>query len=79
MPENVTVVHLPAYSPELNPVENLWQNLRSHYRANQSYANYDALRYAAIDAWQKSVLDADLIKSVCRENMSSAIIKHNWY
>ena len=24
IPENVTIVELPAYSPELNPVENLW-------------------------------------------------------
>ena len=24
VPENITIIHLPAYSPELNPVENLW-------------------------------------------------------
>jgi transposase len=27
----VTLVHLPPKSPELNPVENLWHYLRSHY------------------------------------------------
>ena len=31
IPENVTIVALPPYSPELNPVENLWHYLRSHY------------------------------------------------
>ena len=66
VPENVTVIPLPAYSPELNPVENMWHYLRSHYWANRSYANYDDLRYAAIDAWQSAALDPEIIKSVCR-------------
>jgi len=66
VPENVTLIPLPPYSPEPNPIENLWHYLRSHYWSNRSYVDYDELRLAAIDAWQKSVLDADLIKSVCR-------------
>ena len=65
VPENVTIVPLPPYSPELNPVENLWHYLRSHYWANRVYADYDALRHAAVDAWQKAVLNKKLIKSVC--------------
>ena len=66
VPENVTIVSLPAYCPELNPVENMWHYLRSHYWANRSYANYDDLRHAAIDAWQNAALDPEIIKSVCR-------------
>ena len=66
VPPNVTVIALPAYSPELNPVENLWHYCRSHYWSNRTYADYDALRLAAIDAWQKAALDPTLIKSVCR-------------
>ena len=31
MPANVSVLRLPPYSPELNPIENLWHYLRSHY------------------------------------------------
>jgi transposase len=64
-PANVTIVPLPPYSPELNPVENLWHYLRSHYWSNRIYADYDALRVAAIDAWQKAALDKELVKSVC--------------
>ncbi len=30
VPENVTLLPLPPYSPELNPVENLWQYLRQN-------------------------------------------------
>ena len=66
VPENVTIITLPAYSPELNPVENLWHYFRSHYWSNRAYADYDDLRCAAIDAWQKAALDSETIKSVCR-------------
>lgn len=65
VPACVTLIHLPPRSPELNPVENLWHYLRSHHWSNRSYANYDALRLAACDAWQCSCLNAELIKSVC--------------
>jgi len=65
IPENMTIVPLPPYSPELNPVENLWHYLRSHYWANRIYADYDALRLAAVDAWQKAALDKEIVKSVC--------------
>ncbi len=65
IPANVTIVPLPPYSPELNPVENLWHYLRSHYWANRIYADYDALRIAAVDAWQQAALNKKLIKSVC--------------
>jgi len=65
IPENVTIVPLPPYSPELNPVENLWHYLRSHYWANRTYVDYDALRLAAVDAWQRAALDKEIVKSVC--------------
>jgi transposase len=65
VPANVTIIELPAYSPELNPVENLWQYLRSHYWANRSYKNYDALREAACDSWQAVCLDEKLIQNIC--------------
>ena len=30
VPENVRLVFLPPYSPELNPVERFWQDLKDH-------------------------------------------------
>jgi len=66
LPDNITIIPLPAYSPELNPVENLWHYCRSHYWSNRPYADYDDLRCAAIEAWHKAALDPELIKSVCR-------------
>lgn len=65
LPANVTILPLPPYSPELNPIENLWHYLRSHHWSNREYADYDALREAACDAWQTTCLDAELVRSVC--------------
>lgn len=66
VPANVSLVQLPPYSPELNPIENLWHYLRSHYWSNRKYADYEALETAAINAWQKACLTAETIQSICR-------------
>jgi hypothetical protein len=65
LPENITLVQLPPYSPELNPIENLWHYLKSHYWSNRVYAGYEALEEAAVSAWQTAVLDPELMKTVC--------------
>jgi transposase len=64
VPDNVTCLLLPPYSPELNPVENLWHYLRSHHLSNRAYADYDHLLDAGTEAWRR--LTPDVIKSVCR-------------
>jgi transposase len=64
MPDGVTaLLLLPPASPELNPVENLWHYLRSHYLSNRTYADYDALLAAGTAAYR--ALTPDVIKSVC--------------
>lgn len=65
VPRNVTLVQLPAYSPELNPIENLWHYLKSHFWSNRAYEDYDALEQAAVQAWRKAVLNSDLMTTVC--------------
>lgn len=65
VPANISLIALPPYSPELNPVENLWHYLRSHYWANRDYKDYAALMDAATDAWRKAALDPDVVKTVC--------------
>lgn len=65
VPENITLLPLPPYSPELNPMENLWHYLRDHYWANREYEDWEALCEAACHAWQNTCLDSNLIKTVC--------------
>ncbi len=63
LPDCVTVRLLPPYSPELNPVENLWHHLRSHYLSNRAYDDYDHLIDAGTEAWRR--LTPEVIKTVC--------------
>lgn len=65
MPQNVTLLPLPPYSPELNPTENLWHYLRSHYWSNRFYDDYDALMEAACRAWDAVTRDTKTIQTVC--------------
>ena len=65
IPSNITIMKLLAYSPELNPIENLWHYLRSHYWSNRFYRDYDVLFDAAVEAWRKVCLDESRISSVC--------------
>ena len=51
VPDNITLLHLPPYSPELNPVENVWAFLRSNELSNRVFASYDAIVDACCDAW----------------------------
>jgi transposase len=63
-PDNITVLLLPAHSPELNPVENLWHYLRSHHLSNRAYQDYDHLMDATGEAYRQ--LTPDVLQSVCR-------------
>jgi hypothetical protein len=65
VPPNITLLPLPPYSPELNPVENLWHYLRSHYWSLRVYKDYEALKGAAVDAWRAVCLVPELVRSVC--------------
>jgi len=64
VPANVTLLYLPPYSPELNPVERLWAYLRSHYLSNRVYQDYDDLFHASGQAWNQ--LTPEQLRSICR-------------
>ncbi len=51
VPANLTLIHLPAYSPELNPVEKVWQYLRDRWLSHRLLNGYDAVLDAACKAW----------------------------
>jgi len=67
VPANITLVHLPPKSPELNPTENLWHYLRSHYWSNRFYKTWDDLKTAAVAAWRKVCLIPELVKTICAD------------
>ena len=58
-PANMTLVTLPPYSPELNPVERLWLYPRQHPWSNRVYADIDAVERAAAEGWRAVRLKPD--------------------
>ena len=65
IPKNVSLIQLLPYSPELNPVENLWHYLRSHYWSLRVYRAYEELEAAAVGAWREVCLRPELVGSIC--------------
>ena len=43
VPENIRLIPQPAYSPELNPVEHIWDELREKYFHNRIFSSLEAL------------------------------------
>ena len=65
VPENVSLIQLPPYSPELNPVENLWHYLRAHHWSNREYEGYSSLESEAVRSLRVVCDDAENLKSIC--------------
>ncbi|HHK8464762.1 TPA: transposase [Vibrio parahaemolyticus] len=47
---NVSVIKLSSYSPELNPIEQVWRWLRQRYLANQPFTDYHDIISKVYDA-----------------------------
>jgi transposase len=44
IPTNITILARPPKSPELNPVENIWQYMRDNWLSNRIFKSYDDIR-----------------------------------
>lgn len=66
--DNITLMYLPPYSPELNPQEQVWRQMRELYLANRCYKGYDDIVNSACEAWNKVTENKDsIIKLTTRE------------
>jgi transposase len=64
LPGNITLLPLPPYSPELNPMENVWQYLRANKLCGLVWDSYEAIVDACQDAWNFLIEDKEQIKSI---------------
>jgi transposase len=71
VPGNITLLPLPPYAPELNPVETIWEHLRGNRLSFQIWDNYEAIRDACCDAWNALLAAPDLIKSIAASPWAS--------
>jgi putative transposase len=64
VPQNVTLLRLPPYSPELNPIENVWQYLRGNQLSRRVWQSYDDIVQACCDAWNWLIADTVRVSSI---------------
>lgn len=64
VPAKVTLLPLPAYSPELNPVERVWLYLRERFLSHRVLADYRAVLDAACEAWNTLAAETGRLASL---------------
>jgi hypothetical protein len=64
IPDNLTLLPLPPYSPELNPAENIWQYLRQNQLSLRVWNTYGEIVETCCQAWNSLVGQPDRIKSI---------------
>ena len=65
VPANITLLALPARSPELNPAEMLWRELRQRYLSNRVYRSTTALERAVSRAWCALANQPERVRRLC--------------
>jgi transposase len=74
LPDNISLLHLPPYSPELNPVENIWQFLRQNFLSNRVFDSYEAIVAACCDAWNRLIEEPDQVRSITSRDYAKMVI-----
>jgi len=62
---NISVIKLPPYSPELNPIEQVWSWMRQHHLANQCFRGYENIVDEVCKAWNDFVSIPERVRNMC--------------
>lgn len=64
VPKNIRLVYLPPYSPELNPVEHIWDDIREKSFGNLAFNTLDALESHLETALRNLEQEAPRVRSI---------------
>ncbi len=64
LPDNISTLVIPPYSPKLNPQENIWQLLRQNYLSNRVLDTYAAIVDTCCTAWNALASQPKTITSI---------------
>ena len=73
VPENLSLLPLPRYSPELNPVENVWEYLRQNKLSHRVWPDYEAIVATCCDAWNWLLATPDRLASITRREWAKVV------
>ena len=64
VPDNIILLSLPPYAPELNPTENVWEYLRDNTLSMRIWNTYEAIVDTCCQAWNSLIATPDVITSI---------------
>jgi hypothetical protein len=73
VPDNISLLPLPAYSPELNPMENVWEFLRGNFLSHRVWDTYELILKACRDAWNKLMRMPERIASLTQRSWAKPV------
>jgi DDE superfamily endonuclease len=73
VPDNLTLLPLPSYSPELNPVENVWEYLRQNQPSLRVWPDYEAIVETCCRAWNALVAAPGRLASITRREWAKTV------
>jgi transposase len=63
VPKNISLLPLPPYSPELNPIDQIWDYLKSNFLSRRIFSVIEDIFDYGVKAWRE--LKETIIKSIC--------------
>lgn len=69
IPDNITLLPLPPRSPELNPVETIWQFMRENWLSNRIFHSYQQIVALCCEAWNRLIDQPWSIMSIGQRKM----------
>jgi transposase len=73
VPGNVSLLPLPPYSPELNPMENVWEFLRGNFLSHRVWDTYEAILEACRDAWNTLMRTPERLASLTQRSWAKPV------
>ena len=73
VPGNISLLSLPPYAPESNPVEQVWAYLRANFLSHRVWDSYEAIVDACCDAWNKLMNTPERLASITRRAWARAV------
>ena len=64
IPENIKIEYLPAYCPQLNPVENIWDEIKEKNFTNKAFDSMDAVEDQLETACKGLEENTEKVKSI---------------
>jgi hypothetical protein len=73
VPDNITLLPLPPYAPELNPIENVWAYLRANKLAISVFDSYDDIVDRCCEAWNFFANDHSTVRSITSREYAQSV------